>query len=137
MNIGYRFYCEELFVIKHKSQYRYESSIHFNLDLDIIKDNCNLLITLIIPTSNQQCLMVEMKLFWQFGSMTYILNVVSIKTFLSGFPASHIFCKTDLYCAIVKLKQKIISFGITSSMSRLRVQINYIFYHEFSFYQLL
>ena len=36
--IGYEFYCEELFIVKHKSSY---SAIYFNLTMDIIKNNCN------------------------------------------------------------------------------------------------
>ena len=39
--IGYEFYCEELFVVKHKSSYSCESAIYFNLKTDIIKNNCN------------------------------------------------------------------------------------------------
>ena len=39
--IGYEFYCEELFVVKHKSSYSCESAIYFNLTTDIIKSNCN------------------------------------------------------------------------------------------------
>ena len=38
--IGYEFYCEELFVVKHKSRYSCESRIHFNLDAETIKENC-------------------------------------------------------------------------------------------------
>ena len=37
--IGHEFYCEELFVVKHKSSYSCESAIYFNKD--IIKNNCN------------------------------------------------------------------------------------------------
>ena len=39
--IGYVFYCEELFVVKHKSSYSCESAIYFNLTMDITKNNCN------------------------------------------------------------------------------------------------
>ena len=39
--ICYEFYCEELFVVKHKSSYSCESAIYFNLTTDIIKSNCN------------------------------------------------------------------------------------------------
>ena len=39
--IGYEFYCEELFVVKHKSSYSCESAIYFNLTTDIIESNCN------------------------------------------------------------------------------------------------
>ena len=38
---GYEFYCEELFIVKHKSSYSCESAIYFNLTMDIIKNNCN------------------------------------------------------------------------------------------------
>ena len=39
--IGYEFYCEELFMVRHKSIYSCESAIYFDLDTDIIKKNCN------------------------------------------------------------------------------------------------
>ena len=39
--IAYEFYCEELFVVKHKSSYSCESAIYFNLMTDVIKNNCN------------------------------------------------------------------------------------------------
>ena len=38
--IGYKFYCKELFMVKHKSKYSCESTIYFALDLDIITENC-------------------------------------------------------------------------------------------------
>ena len=39
--IGYEFYCEELFIVKHKSSYSCESVIYFNLAADIITNNCD------------------------------------------------------------------------------------------------
>ena len=39
--IGYTFYCQELFVVKHKTSYSCESAIYFNLETNIIKENCN------------------------------------------------------------------------------------------------
>ena len=39
--IGNEFYCEELFIVKHKSSYSCESAIYFNLTSDIIRKNCN------------------------------------------------------------------------------------------------
>ena len=39
--IGRKFYCEELFVLKHKSSYSCESAIYFNLTTDIIRHTCN------------------------------------------------------------------------------------------------
>ena len=38
--IGYEFYCEELFVVKHRKQHNCESAIYFDLGADIIKENC-------------------------------------------------------------------------------------------------
>ena len=38
--IDYEFYCEELFVVKHKSRYSCESAIYFNLDAKTIEENC-------------------------------------------------------------------------------------------------
>ena len=35
---GYEFYCEELFVVKHRTQHNCESAIYFDLGADIIKE---------------------------------------------------------------------------------------------------
>ena len=35
--IGYEFYCEELFVVRHKTQHSCESAIYFDLGTDVIK----------------------------------------------------------------------------------------------------
>ena len=40
IKIGNEFYCEEHFVVKHKSSYSCESAIYFNLTIDIIRNNC-------------------------------------------------------------------------------------------------
>ena len=40
--IDYEFYCEELFMLKHKSRFSCESAIYFNLDTETIKENCKL-----------------------------------------------------------------------------------------------
>ena len=39
--IGNEFYCEELFVVKHKLCYSCESAIYFNLTTGILRNNCN------------------------------------------------------------------------------------------------
>ena len=36
----YEYYCEELFVIKSKMRYSCASAIYFNLESDVIKENC-------------------------------------------------------------------------------------------------
>ena len=38
--IAFEFYCEELFVVKHRSQHNCESAIYFNSNTKIIKENC-------------------------------------------------------------------------------------------------
>ena len=38
--IGYEFYCEELFMVKHKSKYSSESVIYFNFGSGIFNENC-------------------------------------------------------------------------------------------------
>ena len=38
--IDYEFYCEELFVIKHKPKCTCENAIHFSLDAETTKENC-------------------------------------------------------------------------------------------------
>ena len=38
--IGYKFYWKELFVPRHKSRYSCKSIIYFDLDKEIIKQNC-------------------------------------------------------------------------------------------------
>ena len=41
--IGYEYYCEELFVVKSKTRYSCASTIYFNLESDVIKENCEFL----------------------------------------------------------------------------------------------
>ena len=44
--IGYEYYCEELFVVKSKTQYSCASTIYFNLESDVIKANCGIFVLL-------------------------------------------------------------------------------------------
>ena len=41
--IGYKFYYEELFVVRHKTIHSCESAIYFDLNTEIIKQNCDFL----------------------------------------------------------------------------------------------
>ena len=38
--IGYEFYCEELFLVKHRSQHNCKSAIYFDSNAEIIKETC-------------------------------------------------------------------------------------------------
>ena len=40
--IGYEFYCEELFIVKHKTKYSCKSAIYFHLTTDTIEENCDI-----------------------------------------------------------------------------------------------
>ena len=62
-NIGYKFFCEELFTVKHKSKYSCVSAIYFDLGPDIIKKNCKLAYYFNKTDSVQLYLMEIMKLF--------------------------------------------------------------------------
>ena len=39
--IGYEFYCEELFVVRHRTKHSCESAIYFDLSADTIKESCD------------------------------------------------------------------------------------------------
>ena len=39
--IGYEFYFEELFVVRHKTKHTCDSTIYFDLGANIIKENCD------------------------------------------------------------------------------------------------
>ena len=41
--IRYEYYCEELFVVKSKTRYSCASAIYFNLESDVLKENCEFL----------------------------------------------------------------------------------------------
>ena len=41
--IGYEFYCEELLVVRHKTIHSCKSAIYFDLNMEIITQNCELL----------------------------------------------------------------------------------------------
>ena len=52
--IGCEFYCEELFMVKHKSKYSCESAIYFDLNPEIMKENCKF--TFYYNKTNSHCL---------------------------------------------------------------------------------
>ena len=44
--IGYEFYCKELFVVRHKTIHSCKSAIYFNLDTEVVKQNCDFFSTI-------------------------------------------------------------------------------------------
>ena len=71
--VGYEFYCEELFMVKHKSTYSCENVIYFNLDAETITDNCRFRFYYNKTDITPSVLVVEMKLSWLIGQMISIL----------------------------------------------------------------
>ena len=90
-NIGYEFYCEELFVVKHKSNTVVKVQYILIKAMKSLKKIVPLHITLTRPTSNLQYLMGGMKLFWQTGPAISTLNLIYIMIFQSKYPASLMF----------------------------------------------
>ena len=41
--IGYEFYCKELFIVRHQTSHSCKSAIYFDLDMEIVKQNCDFL----------------------------------------------------------------------------------------------
>ena len=86
--IGYEFYCEELFIVKHKSRYSCEGVIYFNLGPETIKENCKLkfnYMTDITPT----VLDGGNEIIWLIGQMISILYATLIMTYQSKYQAIH------------------------------------------------
>ena len=87
--IGYEFYCEELFVVKHKSKYSCKSMIHFNLSSETIKENCRFnfyykktdITHIVLDGGNE--------LSWQIGQMINSLCATLMMTYQSRCPAIH------------------------------------------------
>ena len=91
--IGDEFYCEELFVVKHKSSYSCESAIYFHLSTDIIRNNCNFDFyynkTDVTPTvvdGGDEIILV-------IGQTINTLSAMSIMTFQSNFQSHLCFGK--------------------------------------------
>ena len=70
--IGYEFYCEELFMLRHKTIHSCKSAIYFDLDMEIIKQNCDFLFYYIKQILLWQFWMVVMRLFLQIGTQINI-----------------------------------------------------------------
>ena len=68
--IRYKYYCKELFVIKSKRRYSCTSTLYFNLESDVIKENCEFQYYYNKSDLNPLFLMVDSKLFWQTGPNT-------------------------------------------------------------------
>ena len=65
--IRYEYYCEELVVVKSKTRYSCASAIYFNLESNIIKENCEFLYYYNKTDIKPPYLMVDFRSFWQTG----------------------------------------------------------------------
>ena len=75
-NIGYEFYCEELFVVKHKSKYSHENAIYFNLGSEFINDNFNFAYYCNKTDIKPAVLDGWNEIIWQIGPTISTLNVM-------------------------------------------------------------
>ena len=98
--IGNEFYCEELFIVKHKSSYSCESAIYFNLTADIIRSNCNFDFyynkTDVTPTvidGGDEIILAN----WPVTNTSY---VILIMIFLSRFQAILMFWSIEVFYVI-------------------------------------
>ena len=109
-NIGYKFYYEELFVVKQKSKYTCESSTYFNLGAENIEENCNFayyfnkidIKPLVLDGGNE---IILVNLPNNKHIECNVNNDIPVK-----YPASLMFYQTKVCYATVKSKQKIIFF---------------------------
>ena len=105
--IGYEFYCKELFVVRHKTIHSCESAIYFNLNTEIIKQNCDFLFyynkTDIKPAVLDG------------GNKSILANWPADKHIICSInndipieiPSHHMYWLLEAYFVIVELKQKI------------------------------
>ena len=89
--IGYEFYYEELFMVKHISRYSCESATYFNLDADTIKEICSFKfyynktdITPNVLDSGNEIILAN-------GQMISTLYATLTMTFQSEYPIIHMF----------------------------------------------
>ena len=88
--IGYEFYCEELFVVKHKLKYSCKSVMYFNLNSESIKEivNSNFIITNQI--SPLLCKTVEIIILANWPNDKHI--VCNINNDIPRYPAIPMYC---------------------------------------------
>ena len=85
--ISYEIFCKDLYVVRYKSIHSCESAIYFDLDKDIIKQNCNIKfyynktdVTLTVLDRGN-----EIRLAYQIGQMINALLVPSTMIYQSKF----------------------------------------------------
>ena len=79
--IGYEYSCEELFVVKSKTRYSCASTIYFNLELDVIRVNCEFQYYYNKTDIKPPYLMVDSRSFYQTGPTIEKLCACIIITF--------------------------------------------------------
>ena len=136
--IGYEFYFEELFVVKHKSNYSCESMIYFNLNSETIKENCKVNFyynkTAITPTvldGGNEIILANLP-----NDKHIICNInndVPIK--IPSHP--YVLVNRSVLCKLWYRSRKSLSFGIFGYMSRYKFKINYVLYSKYSFFNYL
>ena len=75
-NTSFEFYCEELFLVEHKSKCSCERAIYVDLGSQVIKENCNFAYYFNKTDIKPALQMVENRLFWQIGQTINTSNVI-------------------------------------------------------------
>ena len=89
--IGYDFYCEELFVVKHKSKYSCESMIYFNLNSETIKEDCKFIFYYNKTDITPMVLDGGNEIILAIGQMINTLYATFTLTYQSRYPVIHMY----------------------------------------------
>ena len=153
----YEFYCKELFVVKHKSKYSCKSIIYFNLNSEIIKENCKFnfyynktdITPTVLDTGNEIILAnwpnnkhiicnINNDIPVKIPSHPYVLVNIS-ELCNCGIEAENHFLLESL-AACQSINSKLVmyftvnTFGIIGCMPRYKLKINNVLHSEYSFY---
>ena len=138
--IGYKYYCEELFVVKSKTRYSCASAIYFNLESDVIKGNCEFLYyynkTDIKPTMLDGGFQIILANWPNYRKIMCAHNN-NIPINIPGHP--YILMNRSILCNCDVEAESNFLLGITSSLQRLRNKNRFrnALYNKFSFHELL
>ena len=132
--IGYEFYWEEPFMVKHKSKYICESAIYFNLNAETIKENCKFIFfynqTDITPAAlggGNEIILAN----WPNDKhiRCNINNDISIK--LPSHP--HVLLNRSILCNCGIERGKHFLLESLAACQDIYLKINYVFYSQYTF----
>ena len=135
--IGYEFYCEQLFIVKHKYKYSCKSAIYFKLGSEIIKENCKFSFyynkTDITPTVFDGGKNIILAIWHNDKHITCNINN-DIPVRIPSHPYVLVNRSVLWICGIEAENHFL--FGIFGCMSGCKFKIDYVLHSEYSFCQL-